>query len=218
MRHLQNAALAVALLFFVRSAPAQTPAPIAEHQGLQATSDCSRCHANKTTGKSVHTAMELGCARCHQVVTEGKSTNIRLAMPKVQLCLACHLKSSDEILHDPYVKGRCTSCHDAHSSDYPVHLRAESNGLCLQCHASQRAQANSAASMPEQPLTDGTPPSVVSATTFESALQAIHGSAESFLTMIFALQDRHQPVLCLSCHAPHSSQQGKLLRATGPRF
>jgi len=218
MRHLQNATLALALLLSVHATSAQTPAknaaPVPEHQGLQATSDCSHCHGNKTGGKSVHTAMELGCARCHSVATDGRTTNVRLIMPKVQLCLACHLRSSDEILHAPYVKGRCTSCHDPHSSDYPVHLRGESNALCLECHPSQGAQANAATSTPDQPQAANDPPGPLS---FEAAVQTIHGSAESFVTMLSALQDGNKPVLCLTCHEPHSSHQSKLLRSSiGP--
>jgi predicted CXXCH cytochrome family protein len=207
MRCMQNAVLAVALLLFVRATAAQTSASIVEHRSLRAASDCSQCQANKNAGKSVHTAMELGCARCHQVVTDGKTVSVRLNMPKAQLCLACHLKSSEEYVHEPYARGRCTACHDPHSSDYPAHLRAEPNALCLECHA-QRSENGSAAILPKQPQPAEDP----AASTFESTLQAIHGSAQSFLDVMVSLQNSRQPTLCTTCHEPHTSHQSKLLR------
>jgi predicted CXXCH cytochrome family protein len=215
MRSLQNTALVFALLVLVRPAPAQ----LNRHPAIPKEADCSSCHGLKTTGKSVHSAIELGCGACHDVATDGKNTTVDLKMPKTQLCFACHQKSGEEYLHSPYAQGNCTSCHDAHSSDYPVHLRAESNSVCLRCHAPQRFRNSTAATSEAQPggpaakdvPAGGAPFETVSAATFESALRAIHGSAESFSRMMSAIQSAHQPVLCATCHDPHSSPRSKLI-------
>lgn len=219
MRRLQNTVLAFALLLCVRAAPAR--AQVNHHPTLQKEADCSSCHGMKTSGKSVHSAIELGCGTCHDVVTDGKNTAVGLKMSKAQLCFACHQKSGEEYLHSPYAQGNCTSCHDPHSSDYPVHLRAETNTVCLRCHAPQRFRNSTAASSDLLPgrgpaakdvSASDAPAETVSATTFDSALQAIHGSAESFLRMMSALPSARQPVLCTSCHDPHSSSRSRLIR------
>ncbi len=209
MRYVPNSdsALILTLLLFVHVTPAQIP----EHRALQTGSDCSSCHANKTSGKSLHAAVETGCASCHQVVSDGTNVTVRLKMAKAQLCFACHLRSGDAYLHEPYAKGRCVSCHDPHSSDYPVHLRAEASTLCLRCHAPKGLQKNLETAVREQPPPTSDPPAP-SSSPFDAALQTIHGTAQSFLTMISALPGRNQPVLCTTCHEPHGSRQSKLLR------
>jgi len=51
-------------------------------------------------------------------------TTLNLAMPKEQICFACHEKSAALQQHLPTVKGQCMDCHDAHSSDQRMLLRA----------------------------------------------------------------------------------------------
>jgi predicted CXXCH cytochrome family protein len=51
-------------------------------------------------------------------------TTLNLAMPKEQICFACHEKSAELRQHVPVVKGACVDCHDAHSSDQRMLLRA----------------------------------------------------------------------------------------------
>jgi predicted CXXCH cytochrome family protein len=43
-------------------------------------------------------------------------TTLMLAMPKEQICFACHEKSAALKQHVPVVKGACVDCHDSHSS------------------------------------------------------------------------------------------------------
>ena len=49
-------------------------------------------------------------------------TTLSLAMPKEQICFACHEKSAALKQHVPVVKGTCVDCHDSHSSDQPMLL------------------------------------------------------------------------------------------------
>lgn len=94
------------------------PASAAEHPGILDRQDtCSACHADKSHGKSVHSAMALPCTVCHVAKTQGDMTTMDLLMPKEQICFACHVKSSETQEHSPPVKGVCVSCHDSHSSN-----------------------------------------------------------------------------------------------------
>lgn len=105
---------------------AALPASAVEHPGvLPKDSNCSTCHANKTRGRSVHSAMATSCTVCHLTNTQGDMTTLSLAMPKAQICFACHEKSAELQKHSPALtKGSCLDCHDAHSSDRRMLLRA----------------------------------------------------------------------------------------------
>jgi predicted CXXCH cytochrome family protein len=56
-------------------------------------------------------------------------TTLTLAMPKEQICFACHEKSAELRQHVPAVKALCVDCHDAHSSDQRMLLRAAAGPL-----------------------------------------------------------------------------------------
>ena len=108
------------LLFLLTGIPAWG----VEHPGVIPTdADCSSCHAKKTTGKSVHSAMSTPCTVCHVARTLGDMTTLSLAMSKELICFACHEKSAELRQHVPVVKAPCMDCHDAHSSDQRTLLR-----------------------------------------------------------------------------------------------
>ncbi len=108
------------------AAPMQASA--VEHPGfLPKDGNCSICHADKTRGKSVHSAMAISCTICHPVKTQGDMSTIDLAMPREQICFACHEKSAELQQHSPVVKGPCVDCHDTHSSDRRVLLRRQTD-------------------------------------------------------------------------------------------
>ncbi len=99
-----------------------------EHRGiLPKDANCSTCHADKTRGKSVHSAMAISCTVCHLVKTEGDMSTINLALPGEQICFACHEKSAELQQHSPVVKGQCVDCHDTHSSDRRMLLRRQTD-------------------------------------------------------------------------------------------
>ncbi len=205
MRCAQKAIVSSLLLLLARGAQAQT----VEQHTLPTHADCTSCHEDKISGKVVHSAMAMGCAVCHQVVAEGETATVRLTMPKEQICFACHGKSGDDYQHPPYAQGQCVSCHDPHSSNFPMHLRAEVTTLCLGCHA-PRGLAGDAVQR-----TSNQPPRTESnshGSKLDPVLQAIHHSSGRFLALMPVLQNGSQPVTCISCHQPHSSQDSKLLR------
>ena len=95
-----------------------------EHPGVVSKdAECSSCHANKLTGKSVHSAMATTCAVCHIAVTQGDMMTVALSMHKEKICSACHDESAALRQHLPAVKGSCVDCHDAHSSEHTMLLR-----------------------------------------------------------------------------------------------
>jgi len=99
-----------------------------EHPGvLHDNDDCSSCHASKTIGKSVHSAMASPCTICHLAQTQGDMTTLNLIMPKEQICFACHEKTAALRQHAPAVQGRCVECHDSHSSARRMLLREASD-------------------------------------------------------------------------------------------
>jgi predicted CXXCH cytochrome family protein len=99
-----------------------------EHPGiLPKDANCSTCHADKTSGKSVHSAMAISCTVCHLIKTEGDMTTMDLAMPREQICFACHEKSAELQQHSPIVKGQCVDCHDTHSSVRRLLLRRQTD-------------------------------------------------------------------------------------------
>ena len=102
------------------------PAFAVEHPGVvPKDGECSSCHADKTTGKSVHSAMATACTVCHVASVQGDMTILNLVMPKADICFACHEKSAELRQHTPVVKGRCVDCHDAHSSERRMLLRED---------------------------------------------------------------------------------------------
>ncbi len=102
------------------------PAAAVEHPGtIPRGAECFSCHASKINGKSVHSAMVAPCTVCHISMTQGDMTSMSLLMPKNRICYACHSESVALKQHTPDSKKQCLECHDAHSSDSRMLLRAD---------------------------------------------------------------------------------------------
>jgi predicted CXXCH cytochrome family protein len=120
MKHTLIAQIVSLLLMLAATMPAWS----VEHPGVVSVdADCASCHAKQTSGKSVHSAMSTSCTVCHVARTQGDMTTLILAMPKEQICFACHEKSAALRQQVPAAKGQCMDCHDAHSSDQRMLLR-----------------------------------------------------------------------------------------------
>jgi predicted CXXCH cytochrome family protein len=111
---------------------ATLPALAAENRGVEhpgsvhADDNCSSCHADKSRGKSVHSAIELSCTVCHLAQTNGDMTTLTLLMSKPKVCFACHEETWSVRQHRPVTKRPCLDCHDAHSSNRRMLLREPS--------------------------------------------------------------------------------------------
>ncbi len=121
MKHTPGALLGVLLLLI-----AAPQASTIEHPGiLPKDSNCSSCHANKTKGMSVHSAIAIPRTVCHLTETQGDMTTLNLVIPKEKICFACHEKSAPLPRHSPGAKAPCVECHDSHSSSRPALLREQ---------------------------------------------------------------------------------------------
>ncbi len=105
---------------------------------------CLDCHADKTKGKAVHSAMAMGCTSCHEIRNNRDITRVKLTTTTPSgLCLTCHGdKKAADIngkVHPPAVRD-CLKCHDPHASDNKNQLLKAPSGdskesnLCLTCH------------------------------------------------------------------------------------
>ena len=105
---------------------------------------CAQCHEDKSTGKSVHSAIAMGCTSCHEIRVKKDVTRLKfVTTTTVALCITCHAdkKASDlkGKIHPPAVRD-CVKCHDPHSSDNKNQLHKPEVGdsrdtnLCLSCH------------------------------------------------------------------------------------
>lgn len=106
-----------ACAFLIVSLALARPVFAVEHPGTLAPGAlCSSCHADKVSGRSVHSAMAAACTVCHLAQTQGDMTTVSLSMPKTQICFACHQKTAQLLQHASSGKQSCVDCHDAHSS------------------------------------------------------------------------------------------------------
>ncbi len=104
---------------------------------------CLECHADKTKGKAVHSAMATGCLSCHEVRVNRDITRVKLvSATPVKVCLQCHADKDAATntgkVHSPAVRD-CLKCHDPHQSANEKQLLKPLSGgkdenLCLTCH------------------------------------------------------------------------------------
>ena len=180
------------------------------------------CHEEMVRKKYLHAAGVDGmkCNRCHEIITPGTHEFKKISEVTVNLCAQCHradvippagLKgtppkviSPDEakILHKPFAEGKCTACHDAHSSNYYTHLKYsfpegiyasfddKAYGLCIHCHKDL-----------EKMLTE---PRTLSDTMFRNGNVNLH----------YRHVDKTKGRSCKVCHDPHGVANPKLMKDT----
>jgi len=190
--------------------------------GVRATADdtaCLGCHAmiqeNASNGSS-HTAMGLGCGACHTDHTlplSAKTGKPYLTAAAPVLCEGCHAGiSNKEFVHQP-VKDDCSLCHNLHGAS-KAGLRAESNALCLECHASG-SKSKFETSGPVG-LFNGqvTAPADYSRNLQLLALSNDRGHPVSNHP-VMRKQDKDWPaVSCMVCHKAHSANRSAVLLVT----
>jgi predicted CXXCH cytochrome family protein len=173
--------------------------------------NCLECHDDKSKGKAVHSAMQMGCSTCHNVKSDGTTTTVELVAPKNELCFTCHEKSKEEVLHQPYEQGRCTVCHSPHSSDFPKQTRAAGNALCLGCHAERNVAGDKVALFAAQEIPAAEFAAIPKILPNEQA-QIGHPFASHPVSGMADPTNPAQKISCLSCHDQHASSQEHLIR------
>jgi len=138
----------LAVVFFSTSLfAAKHPIPLDPNTSAD---KCIECHADKTQGAYVHSAMSMGCMACHEIRVIKSHDKKHEDITRVKLikatatgqCLTCHedMKGSADksTVHAPVTRN-CLTCHDPHNSKYKNQLLKPAEGgkdenLCLQCH------------------------------------------------------------------------------------
>ena len=142
----------------------------------------------------------MGCKTCHDQLdatavphrSTGKAPKGLSAEPQA-LCGSCHEKSQFEgkFVHGAVAAGRCTGCHDPHSSDNVGLLVKPPVALCLDCHADVKKKPHVIVGFSGggHPLGDAT-----------KAKQAADPLRSG------------KPFYCAACHEPHRSERPQLNR------
>jgi predicted CXXCH cytochrome family protein len=193
---------------------AQHPVPLGNAPN---SAKCIECHADKTKGKHVHSAMAMGCTACHVVTQTKGATVINLIAPSKKLCFSCHAKSGEKVLHGPYSQGNCTVCHSPHSSGQRNQLLAPTQELCMGCHVRSRLKVDAKHRTAKVPW--GVNLSLDQLKGLQSlglnkTLDANHPvEGHPVRGPNTALGNGAPEINCLSCHQPHHSANINLLPA-----
>jgi predicted CXXCH cytochrome family protein len=167
-------------------------------------SNCYSCHKNIVAKQNSHApSINFACLQCHTGETnffnaqeKGKSKFLAPDPIDIQ-CKNCHDKVErvwykKESQHGPVMSGRCTKCHNPHSSNHEFFLRKPIWNLCTTCH-DEKAKGKH----------------VLSSFVF-SRNKGAHPT-----------KGRSDParagreLVCSSCHDPHGSNGIYLLRTEG---
>ena len=206
---------AVALLLF--ASPAR--ADLHQHPVLLPAnvdpSKCLACHNDKATGKYVHTAISMGCTTCHAVANVKGATYITLTSPGNQLCFTCHTVSADTIQHPPYKDGNCVFCHSPHASNFPAHLYASPQDVCMACHVrglmkvNRKAHALTLSWGTTIPFKEMDSWSYLNLDKTHKLNHPVEGHPISGPNVL--LGKDAPPITCLTCHEPHHSTVSNLI-------
>jgi predicted CXXCH cytochrome family protein len=190
---------------------AHLPVAAVEHPiKLEKDVDCASCHEDKTKGKAVHSAIAMGCTTCHEVKTEGETSTVNLISPKQEICLTCHEKSADAVLHAPYSKGECVTCHDPHTSDFAKQLRADGAKVCLECHA-DRGDAGDKVSLFKKFEISGDEFRAYPKVLASAEVQTGHPWRRHPVQGLPNPLKPQEKMSCFSCHEHHAASQQKLV-------
>jgi len=163
---------------------------------IDTTASCvtSSCHPGIAKKKHLHEAARDGgsCVEvCHQPANKNRHGFVPIPSNLTGTCFQCHDgdKFQGKTVHGPVAGGKCTGCHDPHSSENQRLLVKNGAELCFSCHAAQ--------------LKDPLGRTI-------SAIKRIFEDKESVRHPPFAEGD------CGACHLPHASATPLLLAGKYP--
>jgi len=196
---------------------------------------CLQCHADKTKGKAVHSAMKTGCLSCHEVRVSKEATHVKLitATPAA-LCFSCHSDKNPASIkgkvHPPAVRD-CLKCHDPHTTANKDQLLKPTSGgtqdenLCLSCHSmgvdtpkggSRHAALDMGCDTCHITHKTGDPAQREFAYHLTKAAPGLCFDCHDVKDAAMVKSHRDQPIDkadCLQCHDPHQSKAPKLMQA-----
>ena len=157
-------------------------------------SNCYICHSSMMDKKKQHApSVNWVCTSCHNgTVAKINSTDVGKSKylapnPIREVCLDCHKEVKEELednryQHYPFAFGSCNRCHDSHATQNNFVLRNPAWDLCKTCH---KYKADKDDFLKEYRMLEKHP------------LDPIKTGKE---------------FSCVSCHHPHVSNEGFLLR------
>ncbi|WP_456377902.1 cytochrome c3 family protein [Lutibacter sp.] len=153
---------------------------------------CVECHKDAVKKDILHGPTATDCTACH--VSNGAKhplenvTGFIFLEEGANLCYSCHEEAQTEFkkkyVHKPVKKGKCTECHEVHSSNNHSLIFEQSPDLCFSCHNEFEELKETSMSV-HQPSFDG-----------KSCLicHTPHASSQKRLLVENSKQ------LCLNCH------------------
>lgn len=169
-------------------------------------SNCFECHKKLISKKNAHApSVNLICTECHTGNAGEFNTNVKGQSrflqpdPISNRCFSCHENVESEWLsqkfkHGPAMDGRCTRCHNPHSSEEIFFTKKPIWDLCTTCHSEKAVEKH-----------------VVSSFVFgrNKGAHPTKGPKDP------AREGRE--LVCSSCHNPHGSNGKYLLRMDGEK-
>lgn len=193
---------------------------------------CLECHADKSKGKFVHSAIAMGCMSCHEIRVNRDVTRVKLiTTTPYKLCLSCHAdKDASKIkgnVHQPAVRD-CLKCHDPHTSENKNQLLKATSGdkkdnLCLTCHTqglntpekgSRHAALDMGCDACHVTHKTGAEPTIENRFHLAKAAPALCADCHDLKDAALQKAHQNQPFAtanCLQCHDPHQSAAPKLM-------
>ncbi|BBG66109.1 cytochrome c family protein [Hydrogenimonas sp.] len=163
-------------------------------------SNCYSCHYPITTDKFLHApaANWLCATSCHTGETgrfnrkyRGQSKYIS-PDPVADRCFSCHKEFkkkfySENYRHEPVDNGRCNRCHDPHGSNISnKFLRKNVWYLCTSCHTDKKDRGH--------------------------VVRTFSGKSHPTKGVKDPTSEDGRELSCISCHNPHVSNNGFMLR------
>ena len=189
---------------------------------------CTKCH-DVSGATPLHPVIKSsGCVACHNPHAS-KNPKLLKRFPVDALCYSCHAKFDDaEFVHGAVKQGKCLGCHNPHSGEAKPLLTDQREGLCFECHKKEQMANGESLHAPvvsgkclacHDPHRGDYPAQTVEKG--NKLCLSCHDASKpkSRKVVDLAQKNVHQPLKsgeCLSCHKPHASDNGRLLKAALP--
>lgn len=181
------------------------------------------CDIAPSTVTNVETTGTVGTTYTE---TENRGKKSELTLPEDQLCWMCHgdlgPKRAMIFQHNPFIRGRCTSCHDPHASNHAKILKQDARDLCVTCHPMGQ-QLNRAQTHPPVKnlycLTCHDPHASDWRGVLKKRQTELCFTCHPSVAPLSSLAVQHKPFSdddCTGCHEPHGSDFRPLLRSDPP--
>jgi predicted CXXCH cytochrome family protein len=214
-----------------------SPAMTASHKGFDISSaDCQNCHAPHVGTKGVKGLLlpnkhkpfaDENCQLCH-----ANQKVDQFVAEKEQLCLSCHKEMTEQIsrkvVHQAVVTEKtCNNCHGPHVGFGEKLLRKEGYLTCIECHDKKEFSGTFKHEPAFEDCNNCHNPhsadfkGLLSENDIMSLCMSCHDDAKEkhFHPMGAGVIDPRtkEPVNCVGCHSPHSSDFKGILTADKDR-